>query len=101
MQVNSASSVNRNSPTLPGVGSEPTVVGAAFAMEVGEVSEPLAGEKGVFMVKVLNKTEAPALESYRPYAAREASARRTTINTEVFSALKNSAEIEDNRARFY
>ena len=101
VQVNTANAVNRNSPTLPGVGSEPTVVGAAFAMEEGAVSEPLAGEKGVFVVKVLKKTEAPAPQSYRPYAAREASARRTTINTEVFSALKNSAEIEDNRARFY
>lgn len=101
VQVNTANAVNRNSPTLPGVGSEPTVVGAAFAMEEGTVSKPLAGEKGVFVVKVLKKTEAPAPQSYRPYAAREASARRTTINTEVFSALKNSAEIEDNRARFY
>ncbi len=101
VQVNTANAVNRNSPTLPGVGSEPTVVGAAFALEEGAVSKPLAGEKGVFVVKVLKKTEAPAPQSYRPYAAREASARRTTINTEVFSALKNSAEIEDNRARFY
>ena len=41
------------------------------------------------------------MESYRPYASREASARRTTVNTEVFSALKEKAEIEDNRARFY
>lgn len=100
-QVNTANAVNRNSPTLPGVGSEPMVVGAAFAMEEGAVSEPLEGEKGVFVVKVLKKTEAPALESYRPYAAREAAARRTTVNSEVFTALKNSAEIEDNRARFY
>ncbi len=101
VEVNTANSVNRNSPTLPGVGSEPRVVGAAFAMEEGKVSKPVAGDKGVFVVKVLNKTEAPAPQSYRPYASREASARRTTINTEVFSALKNSAEIEDNRARFY
>lgn len=101
VQVNSANAVNRNSPTLPGVGSEPTVVGAAFAMEEGQVSEPLAGEKGVFVVKVTKKTEAPSLDSYRPYAAREASARRTTVTSEVFSALKNSAEIEDNRAKFY
>lgn len=101
VSVNSANAVNRNSPTLPGVGSEPMVVGAAFAIEEGAVSKPLSGDKGVFVIKVLKKTNAPKLDSYRPYAAREASTRRTTINTEVFEALKNSAEIEDNRARFY
>ncbi|MFD2516953.1 peptidylprolyl isomerase [Salinimicrobium flavum] len=101
VEVNTASSVNRNSPTLPGVGSEPIVVGAAFAMEEGAVSKPLTGDKGVYVVKVLKKTEAPKLDSYRPYASREAAARRTTINTDVFSALKSAAEIEDNRARFY
>lgn len=101
VEVNSASSVNRNSPTLPGVGNEPKVVGTAFALEQGAVSKPIAGEKGVFVVKVLQKTEAPKLDSYKPYASREAAARRTTVNTEVFEALKENAEIEDNRARFY
>lgn len=101
VQVNTANAVNRSSPTLPGVGSEPMVVGAAFALEEGKVSKPINGEKGVFVIKVLKKTKAPKLDSYRPYAARETSARRTTINTDVFTALKNSAEIEDNRARFY
>ncbi|MDX1603606.1 MAG: peptidylprolyl isomerase, partial [Salinimicrobium sediminis] len=71
------------------------------ALEQGAVSKPIAGEKGVFVVKVLQKTEAPKLDSYRPYASREAAARRTTVNTEVFEALKENAEIEDNRARFY
>ncbi|WP_029034201.1 peptidylprolyl isomerase [Salinimicrobium terrae] len=101
VQVNTASAVNRNSPTLPGVGSEPKVVGVAFGLESGETSNPVAGEKGVFVVEVLQKIDAPQMESYQPYAAREASARRTTVNTEVFEALKESAEIEDNRARFY
>lgn len=101
VEVNSASAVNRNSPTLPGVGTEPKVVGAAFALEQGGVSKPIAGEKGVFVVKTLQKNDAPKLESYRPYAAREAAAKRTTVSTEVFSALKETAEIEDNRARFY
>ncbi|WP_029037776.1 peptidylprolyl isomerase [Salinimicrobium xinjiangense] len=101
VEVNTANAVNRNSPTLPGVGSEPKVVGAAFALEEGAVSQPIAGEKGVFVVKTLQKNQAQQLDSYRSYAAREAAAKRTTVNTEVFEALKETAEIEDNRARFY
>ncbi len=99
--VNTANAVNRNSPILPGVGSEPFVVGAAFGLPEGKVSTPLTGQKGVFVIKVLKKTEAPEMESYRPYATRETSARRATVNNEVFEALKESADIEDNRARFY
>ena len=99
--VNTANAVNRNSPILPGVGSEPFVVGAAFGLPEGKVSTPLTGQKGVFVIKVLQKTEAPEMESYRPYATRETSARRATVNNEVFEALKESADIEDNRARFY
>jgi peptidylprolyl isomerase/peptidyl-prolyl cis-trans isomerase D len=101
VQVNTANAVNRTSPTLPGVGSEPKVVGTAFGLNSGETSSPVAGEKGVFVVKVLQKTDAPQMESYKSYADREASTRRTTVNNEVFEALKEAAEIEDNRARFY
>lgn len=101
VEVNTANAVNRNSPVLPGVGNEPFVVGAAFGLKEGVVSEPLTGEKGVFVIKVLQKTNAPKLDSYRSYAARQTAAKRTGINTQVFSALKNTAEIEDNRAKFY
>lgn len=100
-EINTANSVNRNSPVLPGVGSEPYVVGAAFGLEQGALSRPLTGEKGVFVIEVIAKTPAADLDSYLPYATREAAKRRAGINTEVFEALKNTAEIEDNRARFY
>ncbi|MGB7785846.1 MAG: peptidylprolyl isomerase [Salinimicrobium sp.] len=99
--VSTANAVNRNSPVLPGVGNEPFVVGAAFGLPEGQVSQPLTGQKGVFVIKVLKKTQAPKMESYRPYSTRETSARRATVNNEVFEALKESADIEDNRARFY
>ena len=101
VDVNTANSVNRNSPVLPGVGNEPLVVGAAFGLKEGVVSQPLTGEKGVFVIKVLQKTDAPKMDSYRSYAVRETVAKRNGINTQVFSALKNTAEIEDNRAKFY
>ncbi len=101
VEVQNASSVNRNSPTLPGAGSEPEVVGAAFALEEGKMSEPIAGKKGVYVVEVQNKQRAADLDSYRSYANREASAQRTTIDTDVFTALKNTADIEDHRAKFY
>ncbi len=101
VEVQTASSLSRSSPTLPGVGSEPMVVGTAFALEEGAISQPVAGQKGVFVIEVLQKTNAPSMDSYSSYASRETAAKRASVNTEVFEALKESAEIEDNRARFY
>ena len=100
-QVQTANAVNLNSPILPGAGSEPLVAGTAFGLEKGEVSEPIAGFNGVYVVELIQKNEAAAMESYRPHAGRETANRRISAPTEVYEALKGAAEIEDNRARFY
>lgn len=100
-EVQTANAVNLNSPTLPGAGSEPLVVGTAFGLEPGQVSEPIAGVNGVYVVELIQKNEAPKMDSYRGFAGRETANRRISVPMEVFEALKNSAEIEDNRARFY
>lgn len=99
--VEKATAVNRNSPVLPGSGSEPIVVGRAFGMEEGEVSEPIAGNNGVFVVELLNKEQAQELDSYMTFRNRQTAQRRSSIGTDVVEALKENAEIEDNRARFY
>ncbi len=99
--VQTADAVNLSSPTLAGAGEEPEVVGAVFAMEPGNISEPIAGEKGVYVAELVSKFEAPAMDSYKSYAQQESAARRAQATMRVFEALKKKAEIEDNRARFY
>ncbi len=99
--VQNASAVNLDNPTLPGAGREPGVVGAVFAMEPGQVSKPITGDKGVYVVELLSRNEAPERESYRNIADQETQARRQLAAQQVFEALKKKAEIEDNRARFY
>jgi len=99
--VQTASAINLNNPTLAGAGNEPEVVGAAFALKAGEVSKPITGDKGVYVVEMVAFNKAPEMESYKSYAMREASQRRQAVVSRVFQALKDNAEIEDNRARFY
>lgn len=99
--VQSANAVTLASPTLPGAGREPEVVGSVFALEAGTVSKPIAGEKGVYVVELENKNEVPAMNSYRGIAEQETVKRRQNVSQRLFSALREKAEIEDNRARFY
>ncbi|MFV8225055.1 peptidylprolyl isomerase [Christiangramia aquimixticola] len=101
VSVQTADAVNLNSPTLPGAGSEPEVVGAVFSLKAGEVTQPIAGEKGVYVAELVSKFEAPAMDSYKSYAQQESAARRAQAAMRVFEALEKKAEIEDNRGKFY
>ncbi|MCL6216847.1 peptidylprolyl isomerase [Zunongwangia pacifica] len=99
--VQTANAVNLSSPTLAGAGNEPEVVGAVYALEVGETSKPIVGDKGVYVVELVSKSEAPELDSYKPFAQQETRTRRQMANNRAFEALKAKAEIEDKRAKFY
>ena len=99
--VQNATAITMAAPTIPGAGAEPEVVGAAFAKAAGETTSLIAGEKGVFKVRVTAVNNAPVLENYASYANQLNSAATPAVNTKVYQALKNVAEIEDNRANFF
>ena len=96
-----ASAVNMKNPTLSGAGSEPKVVGAAFGLEEGGVSKPIVGNKGVYLVEVTKINEGTGLDNYQAIANRLSTTRTTAAQTKVYEALKETADIEDNRARFF
>ena len=99
--VQNVIAITMSAPTIPGAGAEPEVVGAAFAKAAGETTSLIAGEKGVFIVRVTAVNNAPALENYASFANQLNSAATPAVNTKVYQALKNAAEIEDNRANFF
>ena len=99
--VSNATAVTRNSPTLPGAGREPFVVGSAFGIAEGQTSELLKGDSGVFLVQVNKKTDAVDLPNFSTYSTNLTTSNRNQVNGSVYNAMKEGAEIEDNRATFY
>lgn len=99
--VRTANAVNMTSTTLAGAGNEPKVVGVASGLNEGATSKLIDGEKGVYMVQVTKVNEAPALDNYTSIMNRLSNARTGTVLSKVYEALKEKAEIEDNRALFY
>ncbi|WP_299434682.1 peptidylprolyl isomerase [uncultured Aquimarina sp.] len=99
--VKTASALSMKTPTISGAGTEPKVVGAAFALEIGEISGPIVGSNGVYVVEVTKKTPASGLDTYMSYASQESKTQANAVNSKVFNALKEAAEIEDKRANFY
>ncbi|UJH92980.1 peptidylprolyl isomerase [Antarcticibacterium sp. 1MA-6-2] len=101
VSVQTVNAVNLKNPTIAGAGNEPEVVGTAFALEQGELSKPIQGNNGVYVVEVTTINRAPDMESYRNFATQQTQQRRQGVQERVFEALKQNADIEDNRARFY
>jgi len=99
--TSNATAVTRKAPTIPGAGREPLVVGKAFGSSEGEVAGPFKGETGIFMIKVTKKEDAVTLPNFSTFANTLAGQNRNTVNTGVYNALKEAADIEDNRATFY
>lgn len=99
--IKTAVAVNMKNPTLSGAGREPLVIGTAFGLEEGATSGLISGNSGVYAVQVTKVTAAAALPSYQAPANRVGKAKENAVNTQLYNALKDAAEIEDNRAVFY
>jgi peptidyl-prolyl cis-trans isomerase D len=99
--VYSSSDLKLMGNSLPTVGFDPLAVGAAFALEGGKRSGPIAGENGVLIIETQNKTVAPAAGEYSAYKTQ---LEQTAINRNsigISEAIKENSNIIDRRFKFY
>ena len=101
VMVKTANGLNMKTPTITGAGREPMVVGTALGMSEGEVSGLIEGEGGVYKIEVVTKSIAPSLDNYATYANSQKTLNRNRVFSAAYNALKESAEIEDDRAAMY
>lgn len=97
--VSSATAVTMKNPTLSGAGLEPKVVGTAFGLNEGQTSKLIDGKTGVFMVKVNKKSAALKLDNYQAKANTLSTTRVNASQTKAYNAIKESADIDDNRSK--
>jgi peptidyl-prolyl cis-trans isomerase D len=84
---------------IPNAGPEKKVIGTAFAIGLNKVSAPIEGNSGIFVVKPTAITKAPALPNHTEYIAKVKS-QVAGYSGRVIPALKENADIEDNRPQF-
>jgi peptidyl-prolyl cis-trans isomerase D len=99
--IETATALTQKNNVLPGAGSEPYVIGAAFAMELNQPSPIIKGNNGVYMIEVSSKEIAENLESYQAYANVLKIEENNRISSVIYNALKSAAIIEDNRPVYY
>ncbi|MDZ7649308.1 MAG: SurA N-terminal domain-containing protein [Cytophagales bacterium] len=99
--VASSSDLKLNSNTLPSVGLDPVAVGKIFALENGKRSEPFAGENGVLVAELQNKTVAPAVGDYTMFKNQLLQGLNGRVGYSISEALKEGAQIEDKRYKYF
>ena len=98
--VQVASLVTLASPTLSGVGNEPAVVGVMSTIKLNELSTTIIGKKGVFVVQVIKRTPPAALENYDNFRNNNL-AKLKGKTYQMYQALQETADVNDNRGSFY
>lgn len=99
--VDTAKAVAFSATNVPGMGTEAKVIAAAFGVPVGQSTQPVEGNSGVYVVNVMSETPATAIPSMGILKRTFAASVRSTVNARLMESLKKAADIDDNRARFF
>ncbi len=85
---------------VPGVGREPRFVGAAFALSPGQISKPVEGTRGYYLIKLVDKTEFNEVD----FAAQKESLKNQILQrkqqsmfTQWYNDLKEKSKVKDYR----
>jgi peptidyl-prolyl cis-trans isomerase D len=101
-------SLTLSSNSFPGVGFAPEAIGTAFSLTQGESTAPFDVQNGVVILTVTDRNGLEDLADYEAYRSvvsnRQSSFRRRetpfTLQN-IYNALIEGAEIEDERYKFY
>ena len=99
LEVKSGVSFSANA--IQGLGREPALLGAVAGMKAGSISAPIKGEQGVYIVYLESKSEAPAQTDFTVNKTSLNSSLSSRVDYEVYEALKEKADITDNRSKFF
>lgn len=90
--------------TVPGIGRDYAFLENSLRLDVNKLSEPIKGEKGYYLLKVLFKTpfDSSAFASQRQALLNQLlQQKKSMFLNEWLTELKKNADIVDNRYQFY
>ncbi len=99
--VKTADNVTFASTAIPGFGVEPVAIGKAFGLKQGARTAPIEGQNGVLIVEQLGITQAPEINDFTNVKEQLRNMRSGNVQTNAFEAIKEKADIKDNRVRFF
>lgn len=104
LQVQQGTNVSEKQPSLPGAGAEGYIVGYALSMSEGDISPPLEGNRGVYVIKLNEKKEVEPLTNYEVYRQELLTNEQNNVKTYqigVYRALRDLANVKDERGKVF
>jgi len=101
VEIQRATAITQYDPVLVGAGAEPYIIGAAFALEPGEVSTLLLGNNGIYIIESISKEVAEDLSLDAAISRSMTDREIERISSLIPEVLESSAEIIDNRSFYY
>ena len=98
--VQTAENVNLAAYRFGNAGNEPAVIGAAMALEENELSAPIQGRAGVYVIKGGAKTVAEGEFNEEMEKQQLSSRVAYSIPYQAIALIQEKADVEDNRANF-
>ena len=99
-EVKEAKSVTYSSYSVPTVGVEPNLQAVMVCLDNQQISEPIEGLSGVYVIQLMSVDKPADVDLARERIVLQ----RTNMSRagyQVFSAIREAADIEDNRSNFY
>jgi parvulin-like peptidyl-prolyl isomerase len=92
------------SGNIPGIGRDLTFAQAALEAELNKISDPVKANRGAYLLKVTERTKIDStLYSIQKNSLRDniLNQKKNRVFTDWITALKEKADIKDNRHKFY
>ena len=86
---------------LKDIGNEPKVVAALTNLETNQKSAPIQGENGVYVIQLTNKRESSAGLDIANIKRIQSTSLKSLARAALMEALKDGAEVTDNRFKVY
>ncbi len=101
-EATTVSDLSLESRVLGNFGVEPKIIGTIMGMKENMSEGPVAGSTCAFIIKNVKSTKAPATKDFTEVRREKKSQfDNKVLNEAVYSALRDKADIKDNRAVFY
>jgi len=98
--IKTAENVTLASYRFGSMGNEPAAIGTALALNAGELSKPVKGMQGVYVIRGGEKTTAEATFNEEQETAQLTSRYSYSLPYQALNLVEKNAEIKDSRYNF-
>ncbi len=100
-EIKTAEGVNLNSYRFGDAGMEPAVIGTAVSLNQGELSAPVKGVQGVYVLQSVSKQTTEAEVNVEQEIQQLNMRYAYSLPYQALNLIQEKAEITDNRSNFY